>query len=71
MVLHSSLFSVGFWIAEIHSARIQEEEYTVSRRCSARTSRRQNVALNQPIFTRWPAPHPDRLQLFSPRLPWG
>jgi GSH-dependent disulfide-bond oxidoreductase len=27
------------------------------------------VTLNHPIFTRWPARHPDRLQLFSAPTP--
>ncbi len=29
------------------------------------------VALNHPIFTRWPAQYPDRLQLFSAPTPNG
>jgi hypothetical protein len=29
------------------------------------------VTLDHPIFTRWPAQHPDRLQLFSAPTPNG
>src|SRR4051812_50079869 len=43
----------------------------MSWRSSARLSRRQKVTLNHPIFTRWPAQHPDQLQLFSLPTPNG
>jgi hypothetical protein len=33
--------------------------------------RRQKVTLDHPIFTRWPAQYPDRLQLFSTPTPNG
>src|SRR5215510_9762786 len=53
------------------SARIQAEESAMSRRSSARSSRRKKVTLDHPIFTRWPAQYPDRLQLFSAPTPNG
>src|SRR3546814_15496386 len=34
-------------------------------------SRRKKVTLDHPIFTRWPAQHPGRLQLFSAPTPNG
>src|SRR3546814_9842518 len=34
-------------------------------------SRRKKVTLDHPIFTRWPAQHPDWLQLFSAPTPNG
>src|SRR3954468_13200968 len=43
----------------------------MSRRSSARSSSRKKVTLDHPIFTRWPAEHPDRLQLFSAPTPNG
>src|SRR3954452_3623566 len=43
----------------------------MSRRSSARSSSRKKVTLDHPIFTRWPAQHPDRLQLFSAPTPNG
>jgi hypothetical protein len=55
----------------IVSARIQAEDSTISRRGVARPLRRQKVTLNHPIFTRWPAQYPDRLQLFSLPTPNG
>jgi hypothetical protein len=53
------------------SARIQAEDSAMSRRSSARSSRREEVTLNHPIFTRWPAQYPDRLQVFSTPTPNG
>jgi hypothetical protein len=50
---------------------IQAEESAMSRRSSARSSRREKVTLDHPIFTRWPAQYPDRLQLFSAPTPNG
>ena len=41
----------------------------MSRRSSARSSRRETVTLHHPIFMRWPAQCPDRLQLFSSPTP--
>jgi GST-like protein len=38
---------------------------------SSPTSRIDSVTLDHPIFTRWPAQHPDRLQLFSAPTPNG
>ena len=38
---------------------------------SADKSRRKKVTLDHPIFTRWPAQYPDRLQLFSAPTPNG
>jgi hypothetical protein len=55
----------------IVSARIQAEESAMSQRSSARSSRREKVTLDHPIFTRWPAQYPDRLQLFSAPTPNG
>jgi hypothetical protein len=55
----------------IDSAQIQAEDSTTSWRRSARLSRRQEVTVNHPIFTRWPAQYPDRLQLFSAPTPNG
>src|SRR6266581_829281 len=37
----------------------------------ADNSKRKQVTLDHPIFTRWPARHPDRLQLFSLPTPNG
>jgi len=37
----------------------------------ARSSMREKVTLNHPIFTRWPAQYADRLQLFSAPTPNG
>jgi hypothetical protein len=53
------------------SARIQVEDSAMSQPSSARSSRRKKVTLNHPIFTRWPAQYPDRLQLFSAPTPNG
>jgi len=53
------------------SARIQAEDSAMSRRSSARSSRGKKVTLDHPIFTRWPAQYPDRLQLFSAPTPNG
>jgi GSH-dependent disulfide-bond oxidoreductase len=38
---------------------------------SACLSRRKKVTFDHPIFTRWPAQYPDRLQLFSLPTPNG
>ena len=44
----------------------------LSRRSSARSSKGEKVTRDHPIFTRWPAQYPDRLQLFSaPDTQWG
>ena len=64
-VLPSPRIIAAFWIAVIDSANIQAEDSTMSWRSSARLSRRRKLTLNHPIFTRWPAQYPDRLQLFS------
>ena len=53
------------------SARIQAEDSAMCLRSSARSSRRKKVPLDHPIFTRWPAQYPDRLQLFSAPTPNG
>jgi GSH-dependent disulfide-bond oxidoreductase len=57
--------------AAIVSAHIQAEKSAMSQRSSARSSRREKVTLDRPIFTRWPAQYPDRLQLFSAPTPNG
>jgi hypothetical protein len=40
-------------------------------RPSVRSSMRKKVTFDHPIFTRWPAQNPDRLQLFSAPTPNG
>src|SRR4051794_27535568 len=47
------------------------EDSAMSRRGRARPLRRKNVTLAHPIFTRWPAQYPERLQLFSLPTPNG
>jgi hypothetical protein len=58
-------------IVAIVSARIQAEDSAMLRRSSARSSRRKKVTHDHPIFTRWPAQYPDRLQLLSAPTPNG
>jgi hypothetical protein len=70
-VLPSSLIIVAFWVLVIVSAPIRAEDSAMSRRNSARSSKREKVTLNHPIFSRWPAQYPDRLQLFSAPTPNG
>src|SRR6516164_2111560 len=53
------------------SARIQAEDSAMCLRSSARSFRRKKVTLDHPIFSRWPAQYPDRLQLFSAPTPNG
>jgi GST-like protein len=43
----------------------------MSQRSSARSSRREKVTLDHPIFMHWPAQYPHRLQLFSTPTPNG
>jgi hypothetical protein len=61
---------VAFWVAAIVLARIQAGDPAISRRSSARSSRKK-MTLNHPIFTRWPRQYRDRLQLFSAPTPNG
>ncbi len=52
-------------------ARIQAKDSIMPRRGVACSNTRKKVTLDHPIFTRWPAQCPDRLQLFSLPAPNG
>src|SRR5262249_26439342 len=60
-----------FWLRVRASSAASGRKISASFGRSVRSSMRKKVTFDHPIFTRWPAQNPDRLQLFSAPTPNG